>query len=66
MSNNHQHECCWVFIFDCMCSAEDMQGYVTMHHKRFKRKHTHTRVEILDIIQHSISCARRGERSADL
>lgn len=42
MSNNHHRECWWVFVFECLCSAEDMQGYNNMHHKRFKRKHTLT------------------------
>lgn len=58
-----------MFVFECLCSAEDVQGYINMHHKRFKRKHTQVvkrrekkKPEISDIIQNSISCANRGKR----
>lgn len=66
-----------MFVFECLCSAEDVQGYINMHHKRFRRKHTHTsskkegeekamqRYQILFRIPFHVPFVRRGEGSAD-
>lgn len=77
MSNNRHRECWWVFVFECLRSAEDTQGCNNVQHKRVETKRTLTgrgkggrgespRRYTLFRIPNHVLIVRRGEGSADL